>query len=107
MDAKPYQRVGGEIRLAVRLVPRAARTDFAGVDQDAAGRAFIRARVTPPAEGGKANRALLKLLGKALGLPASRLEIVAGRQQRSKTIRITDDGCVLTTRIDRWLEDMS
>ena len=44
--------------------------------------------VTEAPEDGKANRAMLKLLAKHYGVPASRLELVAGGKSRDKVVRI-------------------
>lgn len=45
-------------------------------------------RTTAPAEGGKANDAILRLLAKALDRPVSSLELIRGERSRNKLIRI-------------------
>ena len=45
-------------------------------------------RVTCIPEDGKANRAVTKLLAKALGLPPSRLTLLRGQTGRDKTFRV-------------------
>ena len=71
--------------LAVRVIPR-ARRDQVGGERD--GRLVVRT-VAPPADG-KANVAVTKLLAAHLGIPARRLELVAGHTSRDKVFRITD-----------------
>ena len=44
--------------------------------------------MTAPAEGGKANRAVTKLLAGALGVPKSRLTLVRGTTARDKVFRL-------------------
>ena len=48
----------------------------------------IRVRVTEPPERGKANREVVKLLARELGIAPNALEIVRGAGSRRKTVRI-------------------
>jgi uncharacterized protein (TIGR00251 family) len=98
----PLDASGGRLRLAVRLQPGAGRNEAGGVELDAAGKAFLRVRVTEPPEGGKANRALIKLLAKAWRIPASSLEVIAGARDRRKVLEI-DGGPEVAQRIQHWL----
>jgi uncharacterized protein (TIGR00251 family) len=107
MGRKPYRRTDEGIRLAVRLTPRGGRAGFDGVGRDADDTAFVRARVSAPPVDGRANRALVRLIARALDVPASRCEIVLGAKARQKTIGITGDPAALAKRLDRWLEEMS
>lgn len=45
-------------------------------------------RVTVPPEGGKANRAVIELLSKALKVPKSSIEVVRGETSRNKVVFI-------------------
>jgi uncharacterized protein YggU (UPF0235/DUF167 family) len=67
--------------LTVAVTPRSAR---AAVGPMADG--VLRVRVTRPATDGEANRAVLTLLGDALGIAPTRLAIVAGERGRRKRI---------------------
>jgi uncharacterized protein (TIGR00251 family) len=61
----------------------------------------LRVRVQAPPVEGKANEALLRLLAKALGVPRSRLTIVAGRASRVKTVAVEGlDAAELRRRIE-------
>jgi uncharacterized protein (TIGR00251 family) len=73
---------GGEISLEVRLIPRAKKNEIVGWDE--AGR--LRVRVTAPPVEGAANRALLKLLARRLGISPGRLEVSKGETSRQKTL---------------------
>jgi uncharacterized protein (TIGR00251 family) len=75
-------RPGAEF--ACRVTPRAGHDS---IDRDGA---VIRVRVTAAPEDGKANKAVLKLLAKALGVPASALELMRGQTARDKIIRLRD-----------------
>ena len=71
---------GAEI--AVRVTPK-ARRDRILVEDDA-----IRVYVTTVPEDGKANKAVVKLLSKALGVPKTRLDLIRGATSRDKVFRI-------------------
>jgi uncharacterized protein len=73
-------------RLAVRLTPRGGRDRIEGADEDAAGRRFLKVRVSAPPADGQANAALLRLLAKALGVGATALHICSGATARLKVV---------------------
>ncbi|MDQ5870829.1 MAG: DUF167 domain-containing protein [Acidobacteriota bacterium] len=78
----PFARaVEGGIELSIKVVPGASRSEVAGVLGDR-----LKVRVSAPAEGGKANRAVVALLEKWLG--ARDVEVVAGHSTREKTVRV-------------------
>ena len=72
------------ITFAVRLVPRASRSEIAG-EHDGA----LRVRVTAPPVDGAANDELIRLLAGALGVPRSSVEIRSGQSSRLKQVRVT------------------
>jgi len=61
----PWAVVAGWVIVAVRVAPKARGAGLDGVRTDGSGAAFVIARVNAPAEGGKANAALLALLARA------------------------------------------
>jgi len=68
--------------IEVRVTPNASREQ---VTLD--GERYL-IRVTCPPEDGKANKAVTKLLAKALGLPPSRLTLVRGHTVRDKLFEV-------------------
>ena len=88
------------VELAVKVTPRAGRNRVEGVVIDAAGAAWIVAKVSVPAEGGKANRAVLALLAEGLGVAATGLELVAGAGSRWKRVRVAGDPAHLASRAE-------
>lgn len=76
------------VRLAVKVTPRAARSEVQGIEVDAAGQAHLAVRLTAPPESGKANAALIKLLAKRWRLPASDFRLVAGATARRKVLHV-------------------
>jgi uncharacterized protein len=90
------------LRIAVRLTPRASRAGIDGIRLDAAGNAYLQVRVNAPAEGGRANAALLKLLAKAWGVTRSHLAIVSGAKDRRKTVSLTGDPAAMGQQLTVW-----
>jgi uncharacterized protein len=79
--------VGGEpsrVRLSLRVVPNAARAEIVGWLEDGS----LKVKVAAPPEGGRANREVLDLLAKTLGLGRRDLSIIAGEKGRHKIIAV-------------------
>ncbi|OGO50874.1 MAG: hypothetical protein A2148_07930, partial [Chloroflexi bacterium RBG_16_68_14] len=72
-----------DIRIRVRLTPRAARDEVAGWQGK-----VLRVRVTAPPIEGEANAALERLLARLLRLPRSAVRVVSGARAREKTVAI-------------------
>lgn len=79
------------VTLAVRLTPNAKRDALDRISEDAGGGAQLRISVTAIPEKGKANAALAKLLSKKLRLPKSSIRLIAGEQNRNKTVLFEGD----------------
>ena len=67
-------------RLKVRVTPRAASDSVDGLDAED----VLRVRVSAPPADGAANEAVVKLLSKALDIPARDVVLVAGAGSRQK-----------------------
>jgi len=76
-----FRADGDKIRLEIKAVPGASKTEFAGVKD---GRLRIRLAAAP--ENGKANAELLNFLSKMLGCPKRDLRFLSGEKSRLKTI---------------------
>ena len=74
------------LRLAVRLTPKASRNAIQGWAEDAAGNRFLKVGVTVVPEKGKANKALIALLAKEWDIPKNSIEIVRGETDRNKLL---------------------
>jgi uncharacterized protein len=72
--------------LAVRVTPRASRNQIMGVLNDGTIKVHLAAQ---PSEG-EANVELVEFLAEVLGVPKSRVEIVAGSTGRDKLVSILD-----------------
>ena len=76
--------------LTVRLTPKAAIDKIEGWKKDADGGAYLKARVRALPDKGKANKALLGLIAKTLGVAKSDVSIIAGNRSRIKQVLIKD-----------------
>ena len=89
--------------LHIRLTPSAASDGIDGWRQTADGQTHLAVRVRAVPEKGKANKALVALLAKQLGLPKRDVDVIRGATSRLKTVRIEADGPA-QTRIRALLE---
>ena len=69
--------------LAIRVQPRAKRTEVAGEREGA-----VVIRVSAPPVDGKANEAVCRLIAKRLGVPVRAVRIVRGETGRDKVVRV-------------------
>ena len=95
------------IDLYLRLTPKAATDRIDGVETAADGRSHLKARVRAVPENGAANQALARMLGKALGVPASAVSVISGGTSRLKTLRILGDPADLAERIEAFSKQSS
>lgn len=69
--------------LEIRVIPRAGRSEFAGLRDSA-----LLVRLAAAPVDGAANDELIALLAKALKIPRRNITIVSGERSRSKRVRI-------------------
>ena len=89
MDPWRYSTEG--ISVALRVTPRGGRDDIDGVEMLANGKSVVKVRVRAIAEGGEANRAVMELLAKALGVPKRNVRLLAGATSRLKQVAVDGD----------------
>ncbi|NPV55975.1 MAG: DUF167 domain-containing protein [Anaerolineae bacterium] len=70
--------------LAVRVTPRSAKNQLAGILADGT----LKVKITGAPVDGKANQVLLNYLSEMIGVPTSALEIVAGWSSKNKLIAV-------------------
>ncbi|PYS56891.1 MAG: YggU family protein [Acidobacteria bacterium] len=71
------------LTFAVRVVPRASRSELVGEQRGA-----LRVRIAAPPVEGAANKELIKLLSKSFKLPKNAVQIISGLTSRNKIVRI-------------------
>ena len=84
MSGARVTEANGSVRFAVRVQPRASRTELAGVHGDA-----IKVRLSAPPVDGAANDALVIFFAEIFKVPRRDVRIVAGGSSRSKIVEIT------------------
>lgn len=84
--------------MRVRLQPGASGDTVDGVHVAADGVRSLKVRVRAQPEKGRANKALIKLLSKTLGVRQDDLSLIAGLKDRNKTVMI-DRSCALDVAI--------
>ena len=86
------------VTLQVKVTPRASCNAVIGwLDEQ---HEELSLKVTAPAEGGKANEAVIKLLAKELSIPKSAIKIQRGATSRHKLISLEISPEVLTAWLD-------
>jgi len=73
------------VLLIVRVVPRASRSEIAGVVDG-----VLRVRLKAPPVDGAANEELIRTLARALDVPRRAVQIVSGHSARTKKLCVTD-----------------
>jgi uncharacterized protein (TIGR00251 family) len=74
---------GDDVLIHVKAVPGASRDQIAGAVGDR-----LKVRISAPPEGGKANKAICRVLANALGVKAKEVSIESGQMSPEKVIRI-------------------
>lgn len=85
--------------LKIRLTPRAAKDAIGSVKED-----HLQARVRAVPEDGRANKALVELVAREIGVPKSTVSVAAGQTHRLKTLLISGDAQALEARVAAWLK---
>jgi uncharacterized protein (TIGR00251 family) len=87
--------------IAVRVTPRASRNKITELQNDGTIKVHIAAAPVDDA----ANRELIKFMSEVLGVPKSRIDIVAGASGRDKLLAVLDmDAEMVQRRILAYLE---
>jgi hypothetical protein len=87
----PWRYSAGGISVALRVTPRGGRDEIDGIETLANGRNVVKVRVRAIADGGEANRAVMELFAKALGVPKASVRILSGTTSRLKQIAADGD----------------
>ena len=99
----PWRPLPEGVALLVRATPGARRAHIGGVVQTAEGPA-LAVTITEVAERGRANRAIVALLAKALGVAKSAITLKRGETARLKHFVIEGDAQTLAARLRKLTE---
>ena len=103
-DGRPWRLAEDGLLLLVRAQPGAKRAGIGGVRQTEQGPA-LEVKVNAPPEKGKANKAIVALLAKALKVPKSALVVERGESSRVKRIRIAGAGEALARKLEALVQE--
>lgn len=76
--------------LRIKVIPKSNRNEIVETFTDADGEETIKIRIKAAPEKGKANAELIKFLSKEWELPRAAIEIVSGKTERLKLIKLKD-----------------
>jgi uncharacterized protein (TIGR00251 family) len=82
MSRKPTRI--NQVHIKVKVLPRSSTNQIIGQEGD-----LFKVKLTSPPVEGKANKALIALLAKRLGIRRERIEIISGKRSRLKFVRIS------------------
>jgi uncharacterized protein len=75
--------------LSLRVTPKSARDEVAGLHTASDGAVSLAVKVTAVPDKGRANKAVIETLAKACRLPKSAFSLVSGETERNKTLLVT------------------
>lgn len=79
-----FREEAGALTFAVRVVPRASKSEMAGEHGGA-----LKVRVAAPPVEGAANEELTRFLSKQFGVAARDIEILSGHASKTKRVRVS------------------
>lgn len=103
MPLKPYRETDDGLVLSVRLTPKSSKDAIEDCFEASDGICRLKVRVRAQPEKGKANKALIKLLAKQLGVPQSSLSIITGTKDRNKTVLAKGEKQLIKLSVSRLL----
>jgi len=101
----PFSLTADGVRIRLRLTPKAGANRVRGSGQGADGARHLKVAVTTAPEGGKANKAAIRLLARAWHLPAGKIVLVSGHKDRNKVLLIEGGDRRLLAELRSWLDN--
>ncbi|MCA9086076.1 MAG: YggU family protein [Planctomycetaceae bacterium] len=83
MSSTHYHWIGDELRIQLRVSPRASRDQVGDLMGDR-----LKISITAPPVDGEANDYLIRYLAKEFGVARSQVSVVQGQTNRNKTLSI-------------------
>ena len=87
--------------LAVKVTPKSGKDQVVGI-VETDGLREVHLRVTAPPEGGKANKFVIKLLSKELGVPKTDIQVKRGDTSHHKMLELDCEQSL----VDAWVESL-
>ncbi|EEA93945.1 DUF167 family protein [Pseudovibrio sp. JE062] len=102
-DEHPWKLQADGILITVRLTPKSSKDQIEKIGAQSDGRPLVLAKVRAVPEKGAANKAVAALFAKALSVPKSSAELIAGSTARIKTLRVLGEPQDLAKRLEDHL----
>lgn len=87
------------IYIAIHAQPGARRAQLRGLHGEA-----IKIAISEAAQEGKANRAILDVVAKGLGVTRNDVELASGQTSRQKRVRVHGDPLILKQSLVQWFK---
>lgn len=100
-----HQAAADGLLLFVRLTPNAARDEVLGTEPGPDG-PLLKAKVRAIPDKGRANTALIELIGKWLRVPKTGITLKSGSTSRAKTLLLAGEAAELAQTIDAALSQL-
>jgi uncharacterized protein YggU (UPF0235/DUF167 family) len=94
------RRTATGVTVVLRAQPRARRTAL-----ELGNGGTLKALVTAPPEDGKANDAVIALVGDSWDVPQSSIAVKTGGTARDKVLSVTGEPQALAVRIGKWVSE--
>ena len=91
-----YRENSDGVTFTVRVVPRASRSEVAGLHDGA-----LRVRIAAPPVEGAANRELVKFLAKKFKVAPAAITLLSGATSKNKVIRIANPGAATFAELSK------
>jgi hypothetical protein len=98
--ARPWRAEAAGLSIVVRLTPKGGRDAIDWVEHLADGRAALKVRVRAAPSDGEANAALIRVIAKALRVPARQVSLVAGASARIKRVQVAGAPATLVIALE-------
>lgn len=85
---EPWRYAAHGLSVALRVTPRGGADRIDGIEMLANSRAVMKVRVRAIAESGEANRAVVDLLARELGVRKSGIRVLSGATSRLKQVAV-------------------
>lgn len=95
----PWRRAKSGVEIYIRVTAKADADRISGLWTGPDGARRFSVRVAAAPEKGKANAATVKVLARALSLPASKLSLISGDTDRLKTLLADGEAFELENRL--------
>jgi len=89
MRTGPWDIIKEHLMVHVRLTPNARKNGIGGLHDAPDGSTSLGVFVSVPPEKGKANKAAIAILAKALKVPKSSISVAMGETSRNKVFKIS------------------